>query len=311
LVVSRERVMMKIKLQIIIIVSAILTGGISLASDINNYNFHGLVLGISEKSLMAKFPEFSCKDDDNLELRRCEAPFKLENRSGVMSGLLVGDSYEPDVYLTYKNDKLVNINIIWYASMFDTAIKSFKEYYGDPFGMDSKKFKTKGGKTHNNKTYIWNKGKESIIYTKHYDHEQRSRILYIYNEGENQSTINNKKYSKETLPPSNKETELIVLTNKLYRTAFSGKTVSGRHSKKGFKFKDYFGEDGTLIEVRDNGKRKKGNWTIDDDNTLCIIWKSKKACGQLEQVKDGSFSFSRNDDEKRRYKSFEDGNTLE
>lgn len=288
-------------------VTTVILGGICAASEGNDFNFHGLKLGTSEKLLAQEFPEFSCSDGDKtLKLRRCKAFFDFSKRPGVMV------MNNMDVYITFRNDKLVNISFPWYATMFDTTLDSFKKYYGNPVGMDSETFKTKGGKTLNNKIYVWNKGKESIIYTKHYSHEQVSRILFLYKEDEDSSTfINDEKYVEKTQNPSQPAVDDKVYKNKHYRSAFSGKTVSGRHSRKGFKFKDYFGEDGTLIEIRENGKRKKGDWTIDTDNTLCIIWENKKSCAQLEQIKDGSFSFSRNDKEIRRYKHFEDGNTLE
>ena len=91
---------------------------------------------------------------------------------------------------------------------------------------------------------------------------------------------------------------------------FKGKTVSGKHVQKGFIFKVYFSSDGTLIEVRDSGKRKKGKWTLSESGNLCIIWKNKTACGQLKQNNDSSYSFIRNGKTARRYESFQEGNTL-
>ena len=96
-----------------------------------------------------------------------------------------------------------------------------------------------------------------------------------------------------------------------YRASFAGKTVSGQHIKKGFQFKDYFEEGGVLIEVRTNGKRKKGKWTLSDSGHLCIIWKNNEGCGQLIYKNDGSYSFTRNNTEIRRYSQFEKGNALE
>ena len=91
---------------------------------------------------------------------------------------------------------------------------------------------------------------------------------------------------------------------------FKGKTVSGQHVRKGFSFKDYFRDDGTLIEVRDDGKRKKGKWTLDGSGELCIIWKKKTACGLLTLMPDNSYFFKRKGRTARRYDKFEEGNTL-
>lgn len=96
-----------------------------------------------------------------------------------------------------------------------------------------------------------------------------------------------------------------------FRSMFSGKTVSGRHMKKGFTFKNYFADNGQLIETRDNGKHKKGNWTIDEQGRFCIDWKNRQACGQLKLNSDNSVSFVRNGQERRRYDRFETGNTLD
>ena len=97
---------------------------------------------------------------------------------------------------------------------------------------------------------------------------------------------------------------------KNYKAIFSGKTANGEHIKKGFQFKDYFREDGVLIEVRNNGKRKEGHWTLTESGKLCIIWESKKRCGQIELRDDGSYEFTRNNIAVRRYRQFDAGNTL-
>ena len=95
-----------------------------------------------------------------------------------------------------------------------------------------------------------------------------------------------------------------------FKAIFAGKTVSGEHVKKGFQFSDYFGENGTLIEVRNNGKRKEGRWTLSESGFLCIIWENKKACGQIESGSNGSYDFVRKDVVVRRYTQFQNGNTL-
>ncbi|WP_455375603.1 hypothetical protein [Kaarinaea lacus] len=99
-------------------------------------------------------------------------------------------------------------------------------------------------------------------------------------------------------------------STKTFKQMFSGMTVSGSHTSKGFMFKDYFADNGQLLETRDNGKHKKGNWTIDEQGKLCIVWKNKEACGQLKLNSDGSVSFIRGGGEKRRFERFESGNTL-
>jgi len=95
-----------------------------------------------------------------------------------------------------------------------------------------------------------------------------------------------------------------------YRPLLEGKTVSGEHVTKGFKFKDYFAPDGSLTEVRDNGKTKQGNWTVSDSGYLCIIWKNRQGCGHLTINDDGSLLFARDGKHVRRFTHFSAGKNL-
>lgn len=116
--------------------------------------------------------------------------------------------------------------------------------------------------------------------------------------------------SKKATTAETRNIETVVKNTDSFKSMFSGKTVSGRHVKKGFGFKAYFAEDGKLLERRDNGKHKEGSWSIDEQDSLCIRWKNQEACGQLKSGSDGSVSFMRKGIERRRYEHFVTGNTL-
>jgi len=95
-----------------------------------------------------------------------------------------------------------------------------------------------------------------------------------------------------------------------YRSIFSGKTVSGVHTRRGYRFQAFFKEDGTIIHVKENGGRSVGEWTVDEGGLQCIALKNKKGCGYIKQNKDGSYSAVRDGSEVRRYLQFKMGNML-
>ena len=114
--------------------------------------------------------------------------------------------------------------------------------------------------------------------------------------------------STEKTPAGSENAKAIDINQ--YRPLLEGKTVSGEHLNKGFKFKDYFDPDGSLIEVRDNGKTKKGKWTISNSGYLCIIWKNKKGCGHLTLNNDGTILFARDGRHIRQFTHFSSGKNL-
>lgn len=91
---------------------------------------------------------------------------------------------------------------------------------------------------------------------------------------------------------------------------FADHTFSGKHLKRGFQFKSYFSDDGRLIEVRGDGKRKEGKWTIDKQGVLCITWTNKKRCGSLQLNEDGSYIYSRKGQVRRSFRLLKKGNAL-
>jgi hypothetical protein len=295
------------------LIVAILSVAMASASDVKGYEFHGLKLGTSEKALAANFPEFKCEDDKaDLSLRRCQAPFALTKRPGVMH------DGKTNVSLAYHNDVLININVIWFSSMFDQTLLSFKKYYGDPLGMQPGRVETKGGKVLNNARYIWSSGNESIVYEKYFSDERISRIVFLsidniakpeITSSEPSAAMNNVTVQSQSGSPAS--TAKKVKSAKHYDDIFSGKTAAGNHLIRNYVFKDYFNKDGTIIEIRDDGVRKEGVWSIKKVDILCIIWQNNTDCGRLAENSDGSVSFSRNKIEKRRFNLFEEGNTLE
>ncbi len=72
-----------------------------------------------------------------------------------------------------------------------------------------------------------------------------------------------------------------VLTETQIRRLFANKTVDGIHNKKGFRFTRVFYADGALSELSSNKGRRKGHWSV-NQNELCIEWKNGKTkCREL------------------------------
>ena len=70
---------------------------------------------------------------------------------------------------------------------------------------------------------------------------------------------------------------------------FTDQTISGEHNKLG-SVKTYYGADGKVRSVSDDGERK-GKWWIDEDfNLRCIRWehKNKNFCHYVEKNADGT-----------------------
>jgi len=56
------------------------------------------------------------------------------------------------------------------------------------------------------------------------------------------------------------------------KSALSGKTCSGEHLKKDFTFKVHFSPDGVVQQVKRNGDKKKGQWSVIDNGKRCLEW---------------------------------------
>lgn len=126
----------------------------------------------------------------------------------------------------------------------------------------------------------------------------------------NQSLLEAEAQLTETQVQSKSTVKKKQGNEKGYWEIFAGSTFSGKHTKKGFQFKSYFSDDGRLIEVRGNGKRKEGNWTMSESGYLCIIWENNKGCGQIEPNGSGSYNFLRKGEVRRNYRLIKKGNAL-
>ena len=56
------------------------------------------------------------------------------------------------------------------------------------------------------------------------------------------------------------------------KLALSGKTCSGEHLRKDFNFKVYFSPDGVVQQVKGNGDKQNGNWSVLDNGKRCLEW---------------------------------------
>ena len=253
-------------------------------SDIKTFEFNGLKLGSSLVSLKHRFPEFECiKDRVKADQQTCKALMNFNRRPGVIN------SSQSNVSLTYRNKQLTKINVVWFPSMFKKTVSDFKKYYGKPSKVAVETLTSNEGDTLENTQYYWLHGRESIEYQQ-------------YTTGENLSNIT---FSLLRIDESakNKNIETIVTWNDI-----AGKTVKGKDFIKEFGFKDYFSKNGKLVEVRENGGRHRGKWTISNSGYLCLVWKDSNDCGQLKVNSDGSISFMRYDKVIRKYERFKYGN---
>lgn len=96
------------------------------------------------------------------------------------------------------------------------------------------------------------------------------------------------------------------------RRLLAGNTAIGIHVKRGYQFKVYFNENGNLTEIIDSEKSMTGKWTIKGEDTLCFNYTDsfRGGCGTIEPNQDGSYSFSRNGNEKRRFERIAPGKNI-
>jgi len=64
---------------------------------------------------------------------------------------------------------------------------------------------------------------------------------------------------------------------------FSNNTISGKHLRRNFAFKRFYGDDGTLIGLRGSKKRRLGQWQA-KRGKICHQWNNrKKKCSPLQK----------------------------
>ncbi len=76
------------------------------------------------------------------------------------------------------------------------------------------------------------------------------------------------------------------------RAFYTDKTMINVHHKRG-PGKTYFGADGSLRSISNQGNEKLGKWWIDDDMGMrCISWNgsSKKFCHHTVRNEDGTYT---------------------
>lgn len=56
------------------------------------------------------------------------------------------------------------------------------------------------------------------------------------------------------------------------KSTLSGKTCAGEHLRKNYNFKVYFSPDGVVTQVKDNGYKRNGTWSILDSGKRCLEW---------------------------------------
>jgi hypothetical protein len=171
---------------ITLLITILLHCSLAYADDDKDFSLHGIRLGIDEEVLVEEYPEFNCeKDQSNSELRRCTAKFDPTSQPGVFEKLR-GSTI--DIHITFRKDKLVNINIPFYSVLFEPTSQFFSEQYGQPKVLQNS-IKNIHGKEQKNTILQWTQGSESIIYWK-IDEDQfkkdntdeYSRVLFLLKE---------------------------------------------------------------------------------------------------------------------------------
>lgn len=254
------------------------------SAEIENYEFNGLSLGSSLVSLKYRFPEFSCvKDRLDSEQQTCKALMNFHRRPGVIN------SSQSNVSLTFRKNQLVKINVVWYPSMFKKTISDFKKYYGKPSRVAVETVLSENGDMLENQVYYWQLGRKKIAYHQYASSENLSSITFSMPRIDDDSTIKN----------------FVTIVN---WTDIAGKTAKGKDIKNDFGFKDYFSKNGMLVEVRDDGSRHRGKWTISGSGYLCLEWQDSTNCGQLKVNKDGTINLVRYTTVIRQFFHFQFGN---
>ena len=79
-----------------------------------------------------------------------------------------------------------------------------------------------------------------------------------------------------------------VLSPDELKTLITGKTVHAKHEKKGFTFRVYFNDDGSVIRKWKNDKLQDGKWFF-DGNLHCINVGDGDKCASIEDNGDGTY----------------------
>ena len=100
------------------------------------------------------------------------------------------------------------------------------------------------------------------------------------------------------------------------KTLFSGKTVKGRHDKRGYAFKSFYETDGTFRSYQGGAKEpRKAKWRVSGDQ-ICVTWEdtNEDLCRTMVTDDKGSYwkvKVKRNGAHVRvvTFDSFSDGNS--
>ena len=72
----------------------------------------------------------------------------------------------------------------------------------------------------------------------------------------------------------------------------TNKTAKGEHLKRDYEFDSFFSPDGDLIQIRANGKKKTGKWSVKENGKHCVEWDGSdiRKCFPVMSNGDGSFT---------------------
>lgn len=96
----------------------------------------------------------------------------------------------------------------------------------------------------------------------------------------------------------------------------SGKTFDGIHLKKDYTYRAYAAPDGQVTQVKSNGDRKTGKWSVLPNGKQCIEWDNTdiRKCFHIRDNGDGSYTKVKLKGDKviplLRWSNFTDGNGL-
>lgn len=145
---------------------------VNAAEPSSFWDFHGVFLGSNEKTILEKYPSFECKAGGSI--RRCSTYFKFSEHPGFLS-----DNGATNVSLVFVDDKLVNIDIMWFPTAFEESYQKLKNAYGAPLNEKKEEIATADGRVLENKIVIWHNGVSTVRYDKYWGNAGVSRILYM------------------------------------------------------------------------------------------------------------------------------------